>query len=181
MNVKDDKELVWLTAKDPEKGFRYLMAKYKETIYWHIRRLVVAHEDAQDATQETFVRVFRSLSDFKGECTFRSWVYRIATNEALRLLGKCKKEELVSLDDSFSELSNLMADEYVDYSDLETVKLQKAILSLPTKQQLAFNLRYYNELGYDEIAGIIGSTVDGAKSNYHIAKDKIVKYMNVNN
>lgn len=181
MNVKDDKELVWLTAKDPEKGFRYLMAKYKEAVYWHIRRLVVAHEDAQDVTQETFVRIFRSLSDFKGECTFRSWVYRIATNEALRLLGKYKKEELVSLDDSFSELSNLMADEYVDYSDLETVKLQKAILSLPTKQQLAFNLRYYNELGYDEIAGIIGSTVDGAKSNYHIAKDKIVKYMNVNN
>lgn len=92
MNVKDDKELVELTAKDPEKGFRYLMAKYKEAVYWHIRRLVVAHEDAQDATQETFIRVFRSLSDFKGECTFRSWVYRIATNEALRLLGKYKKK-----------------------------------------------------------------------------------------
>ena len=181
MNVKDDKELLELTVKDPERGFRYLMAKYKEAVYWHIRRLVVAHEDAQDATQETFVRVFLSLSDFKGECTFRSWVYRIATHEALRLLGKYKKEELVSLDDSFSELSNLMADEYVDYSDLETVKLQKAILSLPAKQQLAFNLRYYNELGYDEIAGIIGSTVDGAKSNYHIATDKIVKYMNANN
>ncbi|WP_294550005.1 RNA polymerase sigma factor [uncultured Bacteroides sp.] len=180
MSIKDDKELVELTAKDPEKGFRYLMTKYKETVYWHIRRLVVAHEDAQDATQETFVRVFRSLSDFKGECTFRSWVYRIATNEALRLLGR-HKEEQISLDDSSSELSNLMADEYVDYSDLEAVKLQKAILSLPTKQQLAFNLRYYNDLGYDEIAGIIGSTADGVKSSYHIAKDKIVKYMNVNN
>ena len=180
MSIKDDKELVELTTKDPEKGFRYLMTKYKEVVYWHIRRLVVAHEDAQDATQETFVRVFRSLSDFKGECTFRSWVYRIATNEALRLLGQYKKEELVSLDDSYSELSNLMADEYVDYSDLEAVKLQRAILSLPTKQQLAFNLRYYNDLGYDEIAAIIGSTADGVKSSYHIAKDKIVKYMNVN-
>ena len=73
-----------------------------------------------------------------------------------------------------------MADEYVDYSDLEAVKLQRAILSLPTKQQLAFNLRYYNDLGYDEIAAIIGSTADGVKSRYHIAKDKIVKYMNVN-
>lgn len=98
MSIKDDKELVELTTKDPEKGFRYLMTKYKEVVYWHIRRLVVAHEDAQDATQETFVRVFRSLSEFKGECTFRSWVYRIAINEALRLLGKYKKEELVSLD-----------------------------------------------------------------------------------
>lgn len=180
MSINDDKELVWLTAKDPEKGFRYLMAKYKEAVYWHIRRLVVAHEDAQDATQETFVRVFRSLSDFKGECSLRSWIYRIATNEALRLLSRYK-EERVSLDDSSGELSNLMADEYIDYSDLEAVKLQKAILSLPAKQQLAFNLRYYNDLGYDEIAGIIGSTVDGAKSNYHIAKDKIVKYMNANN
>ncbi len=179
MNVKDDKELLELTAKDPEKGFRYLMAKYKEAVYWHIRRLVVAHEDAQDATQETFVRVFRSLSDFKGECTFRSWVYRIATNEALRLLGKYKEGQ-VSWEDSFDELSCMMADEYVDYSDLETVKLQKAILSLPAKQQLAFNLRYYNDLGYDEIAVIIGSTADSAKSNYHIAKDKIVKYMNAN-
>lgn len=74
-----------------------------------------------------------------------------------------------------------MADEYVDYSDLEAVKLQRAILSLPTKQQLAFNLRYYNDLGYDEIAAIIGSTADGVKSSYHIAKDKIVKYMNANN
>ncbi len=181
MNIKDDKELVKLTAKDPEKGFRYLMAKYKEAVYWHIRRLVVAHEDAQDATQETFVRVFRSLSDFKGECTFRSWVYRIATNEALRLLSRYKKEERVSLDESSSELNNLMADEYVDYSNLEAVKLQKAILSLPTKQQLAFNLRYYNDLGYDEIAVIIGSTADGAKSGYHIAKDKIVKHINANN
>lgn len=156
------------------------MAKYKETVYWHTRRLVVAHEDAQDVTQETFVRVFRSLSDFKGECTFRSWIYRIATNEALRLLNR-NKEGRVSLDDSSTELGNLLADEYVDYSDLEAVKLQKAILSLPTKQQLAFNLRYYNELEYDEIAGIIGSSADGAKSNYHIAKNKIVKYMNTNN
>ena len=181
MSIKDDKELVELTAKEPEKGFRYLMTKYKEAVYWHIRRLVVTHEDAQDATQETFIRVFRSLSDFKGECTLRSWVYRIATNEALRLLDRYKKEERVSLDDSSSELSNLMADEFVDYNDLEAVKLQKAILSLPTKQQLAFNLRYYDDLGYDEIAGIIGSTTDGVKSSYHIAKDKIVKYMNANN
>ena len=141
----DDKELVRLTAKDPETGFRCLMKKYKEAVYWHIRRLVVAHEDAQDATQETFVRVFRSLSDFKGECSLRSWIYRIATNEALRLLSRYKDEQ-VSLDESSGEWGGLMADEYVDYSDLEAVRLQKAILSLPTKQQLAFNLRFYNEL-----------------------------------
>ena len=180
MKMKDDRELVMIAAKEPEKGFRCLMAKYKDAVYWHIRRLVVVHEDAQDATQATFVRIFRSLSDFKGECSFRSWVYRIATNEALRLLNRYR-DDRVSLNDSVDELDSLIADEYVDYSDLEVVKLQKAILTLPTKQQLAFNLRYYDDLGYDEIVGIIGSTADGVKSSYHIAKDKIIKYMNSNN
>lgn len=180
MEIKDDRELVAVIAKEPEKGFRSLMAKYKEALYWHIRRLVVAHEDAQDATQETFVRIFRSLPDFKGECSFRSWIYRIATNEALRLLSQ-RRNDRVPLDDSPVELNSMMADEYVDYSDLETVRLQQAILTLPTKQQLAFNLRYYNELGYDEIADITGSTSENVKSNYHIAKEKIIKYMNLNN
>lgn len=169
-----------MIAKEPEKGFRYLMAKYRDTVYWHIRRLVVSHMDTQDATQETFVQIFRSISDFKGKGSFRSWIYRIATNEALRIVNRRQSDQL-SLDDSPAELGNMIADDYVDYSDLETVKLQKAILSLPAKQQLAFNLRYYNELGYDEIAEIIGSTADSAKQNYHIAKEKIIKYMNLNN
>ncbi|MDB0680554.1 sigma-70 family RNA polymerase sigma factor [Bacteroides fragilis] len=179
MGIMDDRDLVAMTIKDPGKGFRCLMAKYKEVVYWHIRRLVVAHEDAQDATQETFVRIFRSLSSFKGECSFRSWIYRIATNEALRILDQ-RRDDRMSLDDSPVELNSMLADEYVDYSDLEAVRLQQAILALPTKQQLVFNLRYYNDLGYDEIAGIIGSTADSAKSNYHIAKEKIIKYMNLN-
>lgn len=105
------------------------MAKYKDAVYWHIRRLVVVHEDAQDATQETFVRIFRSLSDFKGECSFRSWVYRIATNEALRLLNRYR-DDRVSLNDSVDELDSLIADEYVDYSDLEVVKLQKSYFNV---------------------------------------------------
>lgn len=180
MAVQNDKDIISIIAKDREKGFRLLMARYKEAVYWHIRRLVVSHADAQDATQETFVRIFRSLNQFKGEYSFTSWVYRIATNEALRLLSHYH-DGRVSLDNSDAELNNMTADDYVDYSDLETVKLQKAILALPTKQQLAFNLRYYNELGYDEIAEIIGSTADNVKSNYHIAKEKIIKYMHLNN
>jgi RNA polymerase sigma-70 factor (ECF subfamily) len=180
MEIKDERELLAMIAKEPEKGFRHLMAQYRDAVYWHIRRLVVSHMDAQDATQETFVRIFRSMSDFKSKGSFRSWIFRIATNEALRILSRRQSDQL-SLDDSPVELGNMMADEYVDYSDLEAVKLQNAILSLPAKQQLAFNLRYYNELGYDEIAGIIGSTTDSAKQNYHIAKEKIIKYMNLNN
>lgn len=156
------------------------MAKYKEAVYWHIRRLVVSHADAQDAAQETFVRVFRSFNQFKGDASLTAWVYRIATNEALRLLSR-RQDERVSLDSPDISLCEMEADNYVDYSDLETVRLQQAILTLPTKQQLAFNLRYYNELGYDEIAAITGSTTDSVKASYHIAKEKIIKYMNLNN
>lgn len=180
MATQNDKEIISIMTENPENGFRLLMAKYKETVYWHIRRLVVSHADAQDATQETFVRIFRSFSQFKGECSLASWVYRIATNEALRLLSR-HHDGRVSLDSTNEELNKMMADDYVDYSDLEAVELQKAILALPTKQQLAFNLRYYNELGYDEIAEIIGSTADNVKSNYHIAKEKIIRYMHLNN
>lgn len=175
----DDRKLVKMAIEEPEKGFRYLMATYKEAVYWHIRRMVVTHDDAQDATQETFMRIFRSLSECRGDVSFRAWIFRIATNEALRLLNR-RRNDCISLESASAETNGMMADEYVDYSDLEAVKLQKAILSLPTKQQIAFNLRYYNELGYDEIAEIIGSTTDSAKANYHIAKEKIINYMNVN-
>lgn len=177
MAALNDKDIVSALKKNAEKGFRLLMAKYKEAVYWHIRRLVVSHDDAQDAAQETFVRIFRSFSQFKGECSFSAWIYRIATNEALRILERRRSERL-SLDDPEAGTGSLMADEYMDYSDLEAVKLQKGILSLPAKQQLAFNLRYYDEMSYDEIAAITDSTAANVKANYHTAKEKIIKYMN---
>lgn len=176
MKVWSDEDIVSAVRQNPEKGFRMLMAKYREAVYWHIRRLVVSHADAQDAAQETFVRIFRSFSQFRGECSFAAWIYRIATNEAMRVLGRCRGGR-VSLDDSDTGAGDMMADEYVDYTDLEAVKLQQAVLSLPPKQQLAFNLRYYSELEYDEIADVAGSTVASVKVNYHLAKEKIKKYM----
>ena len=106
-----------------------------------------------------------------------AWIYRIATHEALRIWER-RKDERLSLDDPEAGANALMADDYVDYSDWESVKLQQAILSLPTKQQLAFNLRYYDELDYEAIAAITGSTAAAVKANYHIAKEKIIKYMN---
>lgn len=162
---------------DRERGFAMLMARYKAPIYWHIRRLVVSHDDAQDATQETFVRTFRSIGKLKDDKALSVWLYRIATNEALRLIGR-RRKEVVTLDTPGHGADGVMADEYVDYSDLEAVKLQRAILTLPTKQRLTFSLRYYDEMGYDEIAQITGSTAASAKVNYHVAKDKIVSYMN---
>lgn len=180
-----DIDIVLALQNNPEGGFRLLMTKYKQAIYWHIRRLVISHDDAQDAAQETFIRVFRSFGQFKEKdsleqlqenCSLGAWIYRIATNEALRILQRRKNEQL-SLENMETEANKIKAENYVDYSDLEAVKLQKAILALPTKQQLAFNLRYYDELGYDEIANITGSTPANVKANYHIAKEKIVKFM----
>lgn len=175
MVVKDN-DILLAIKEQPEKGFRWLMAEYKEPIYWHIRRLVVAHDDAQDATQETFMRIFRSHESFNGKGSFAAWIYKIATHEALRILGR-RQEERNTLDYE-SAAGGMMADAYVDYTDLETVKLQKAILSLPAKQQITFNLRYYDELDYGQIAEITASTPSAAKASYHVAKEKIIQYMN---
>lgn len=160
----------------PEQGFRMLMATYKESIYWHIRRLVVSHDDAQDAVQETFVRVFRSLSQFGGKGSLAAWIYRIATHEALRIRSR-HPEELLPLEQEDIAIGSLRADSYVDYSDLEAVRLQNAILSLPAKQQVVFNLRYYDEMGYEEIAEVTGSTAAAAKANFYLAKEKIIAYI----
>lgn len=174
----DDTEIIKAVRINPENGFRILMKEKWESVYWHIRRLVVHHADAQDATQETFIRIFRSFDKFKGDSSLKVWIYRIATNEALRLIGK-RRDNIISIDETESSEVKLIADEeYVNYTDAEAVKLQNAILSLPTKQQLAFNLRYYDELEYGEIAHIIGSTPSSAKASYHVAKEKIIKYMN---
>ena len=178
--MTDDNQIIPLIRENAEKGFRLLMAKYKEPVYWHIRRLVVSHDDAQDATQDTFLRIFRSFSQYSGEGSFKAWIFRIATNEALRLLGRNQGKTTLSLDETAPALLTIKADNYMDYSDVEAVKLQKAILALPAKQQLAFNLRYYDDLSYKEIAAITDSTEATVKANYHFAKEKIIKYMNSN-
>ena len=157
-----------------------LLQRYQQPVYWHVRRMVVAHDDAEDAMQETFLRVFRSFAQYDEHLSLAAWIFRIATNEALRILGKRKGEAQVSLDEASDDLFDLKADDYVDYSNAEAVKLQKAILALPTKQQIAFNLRYYDELSYEDIALVMGSTADNVKANYHIAKDKIVNYLKTN-
>lgn len=175
----NDNGIIDTLKESPEIGFRMLMMKYQEPLYWHIRRLVVSHDDAQDAAQETFVRIYRSFDQYRGDCSFRSWIYRIATNEALRIISK-RRQEVVSLESAATGVQFIAGDNYIDYDDKVAVKLQRAILTLPPKQQLAFNLRYYDELAFDEIARIADSTPSSIKASYHVAKEKIVKYMNSN-
>lgn len=174
----DDKDIINAVRRDSQNGFRILMKEKWEPVYWHIRRLVIHHADAQDATQETFIRLFRSFNKFRGESSLKVWIYRIATNEALRVIGKRRNDVISIDDDNVSDVRMIADEEYVNYADVEAVKLQNAILSLPPKQQLTFNMRYYDELEYDEIASIIGSTPSSVKASYHIAKEKIIKYMN---
>jgi RNA polymerase sigma-70 factor (ECF subfamily) len=178
--MTDDNHIIPLIRENAEKGFRLLMAKYKEPVYWHIRRLVVSHADAQDVTQDTFLRIFRSFSQYSGEGSFKSWIFRIATNEALRLLARNLGKSTLSLDETPQVTLTMKADDYFDFSNAEAIRLQKAITALPAKQQLAFNLRYYDDLSYREIADITDSTEATVKANYHFAKEKIIKYMNSN-
>lgn len=170
--TQSDNDITELLRRDPEQGFRLLMKRYKEPVYWHIRRLVVTHADAQDATQETFVRIFRSLGSRRDDTSLTAWIYRIATNEAMRLIGRRRATaHLADGDDTLAE--RLPADSYIDYDDVEGVAMLKAVHSLPQKQQVVFNLRFYDELSYGEIAQITGSNVAAVKVNFHLAKEKI--------
>lgn len=175
----DDNDIYTSMRRNPENGIRMVMRKYGEPVYWHARRLLVSHDDAQDAVQETFIKVFRSFHSLKEAKALRSWIYRIATNEALRTIERNKTPRLLteSIDDSATDIA---AADYTDYTDLEAVKLQKAILSLPPKQQATFNMRYYDEMEYQQIAEAMETTVSTVKVNYHLAKEKIIKYMNFN-
>lgn len=175
----DDNDIYTSMRRNPESGIRMVMQKYGEPVYWHARRLLVSHDDAQDAVQETFIKVYRSFNSLKEAKALRSWIYRIATNEALRTIERNKTPRLLteSIDDSATDIA---ATDYTDYTDLEAVKLQKAILSLPPKQQATFNMRYYDEMEYQQIAEAMETTVSTVKVNYHLAKEKIIRYMNSN-
>lgn len=137
-------------------GIQIVDGYFQQLIYWHIRRLVVSHEDTEDILQEVFIRIFRYLNQFREESTLSTWIYRIATNECLRFLNS-HREQAVSAEEVREELmEKLMACDYVDYENEMGVKFQKAILTLPEKQRIVFNLRYYDELEYDEISRITG-------------------------
>lgn len=165
-------------ASNRERGFKMLMDAFQGPIYNYIRRVVVSHEDAEDILQEVFIRVFRHMDQFRSESSLSTWIYRIATNESLRLLNDRKAEGVVSAEDVQEELmGKLKASDYIDYENELAVKFQEAILSLPEKQRLVFNLRYYDELDYEEIARILDSKAETLKVNYHYAKDKIKEYI----
>lgn len=157
--------------------FDDVLKEYERPVYHHIRRMVVDHDDTSDIMQETFLKVYQGLGNLRDEKALKSWVYKIATNEALRFLSR-RREELLSVVDENELLLGRLADsEYVDYEDKMAVDFQKALLSLSDQQRLVFNMRYYDELSYDEISEVTGCSIGTLKVQYHNAKEKITNYM----
>ena len=163
--------------QDANAILQQVASRYGNRLYWHIRRLVVSHDDAQDALQETFIKVFTRADSFKGDdSSLEAWCYRIATNEALQLLRK-RVRLFQSLDSLSGELSDLVVTESAPDADKSAVLFQRAIMQLPTQQRVAFNLRYYDELSYAQIAEITGKSEGSLRTNYHYAVEKIKDYL----
>ncbi|WP_297695604.1 RNA polymerase sigma factor [uncultured Eudoraea sp.] len=163
-----------LKQKDTQaKAFEVLINTYKERLYWHIRRIVLNHDDTDDVLQNTFIKIFRNIEKFKGDSKLYSWMYRIATNEALTFL-KVKSKKLGVDNEELQErmANNLQADVYFEGDEIQ-LKLQKAIALLPEKQKLVFNMKYFEELKYEEISEILETSVGGLKASYHLAVKKI--------
>lgn len=152
------------------------MRTYNKRLYWHVRKIVICHDDADDVVQNTFIKAWEALPNFRGDSQLYTWLYRIATNEVLSFLKKKKKHLFQSIDSVSFELESKVDSSYFTGTEIEK-KLQKAILTLPTKQRLVFNMKYFDELKYDEISEILGTSVGALKANYHHAKQKIEKYL----
>ena len=156
-----------------EAGFKILIKEYQQPLYWHIRKIVFDHEDADDVLQNTYIKVFKNIKNFRGESKLFSWMYRIATNEALTFIKQKSRKLGLSLNEfNEKQVNQLEADVYFE-GDAIALKLQLAVANLPEKQRLIFNLKYYEELKYDEISEILETSVGGLKASYHHAVKKI--------
>ncbi len=164
-------------------AFNQLVRKYQQKIYWHIRKMVIDHDDADDLTQETFIKAWQALETFRGDAQLFTWLYRIATNECLNFLNKKRRRFFMSINDVEGELLEKLetAAGQADYpmgGDEIQLKLQKALLTLPEKQRLVFNMKYFDDLKYEDIAEITGTSVGALKASYHHAVTKIEKFLN---
>jgi RNA polymerase sigma factor (sigma-70 family) len=165
------------TERTKEAGFTAIIKKYQEKLYWHVRRMVVDHEDANDVLQNVFIKVWNGLGNFREDARLYTWLYRIATNESLSFIEQKKKKAAIPLGDVEEGLSNtIKADKHFDAARLEW-KLQLAIQQLPEKQRVVFNLRYYDEMPYSEISQILDTSEGALKASYHHAVKKIEEFV----
>ncbi len=179
----EDSEILNLFQNEQtrEKAFSLLVKKYQERLYWHIRRMLVHHEDTNDVLQNMFVKIWRSLANFRQDSSLYTWMYRIATNETLTYLEQQKKRRSLSISDDGSELgsvlsNSLKAEKGFDANNLEW-KLQLAIQSLPEKQRAVFTLRYYDEMPYEKMAEVLETSEGSLKASYHHAAKKVEEFI----
>lgn len=177
---KSDQEIIsdLKKAGNHDLAFQMLVEKYQERLYWHIRKIVLDHDDADDILQNTFIKVWRNLSNFREESSLFTWLYRIATNESLTYLNSKKKRSLLAINDvSDFLMENLESDPYFEGDEIQR-NLQKAILTLPEKQRLVFNMKYFDNLKYTDMAEVLNTSVGALKASFHHAVKKIEEYLN---
>ena len=179
MNTYNEKEIIAL-LQDParqKEAFECIVNEYSEQLYWQIRRMVLSHEDANDLLQNTFIKAWINIDYFRAEAKLSTWLYRIALNECLTFLNKQRAASTVSLDDPEADaLQKLESDPYFS-GDKAEMALQKALLALPEKQRMVFNLKYYQEMKYEEMSDIFGTSVGALKASYHHSVKKIEKFL----
>lgn len=164
-------------SQTKELAFRTLISKYKERLYWHIRKIVFSHDDADDVLQNTFIKIFKNIDSFKAESKLYSWMYRIATNEAITFINKKAKQKNIDITEYQQEMAqNLEDDNWFSGDEIQLI-LQKAIATLPQKQRLVFNMKYFDEMKYDEMSSILETSVGGLKASYHHAVKKIEAFI----
>ncbi len=169
-----------LNPKTQNEAFQILLSQYQKPLYYHIRNIVLNHDDADDVLQNTFIKVFQHLKGFKGDSKLFSWMYRIATNEAITFINqKAKRNGTTSEALQSKIVENLKADSFFDGTEIQ-IKLQKAIVTLPEKQQLVFKMKYFEEMKYEDMSEILGTSVGALKASYHHAVKKIENYVNSN-
>ena len=175
MQVEDSEILKKFAEENTrDEAFRLLLSKYQQKIYWHIRRMIIDHDDTDDLVQDVFLKVWKSLSTFRSDSQLYTWLYRIATNESITFLKRKKIRNSVSIDDDDGKnmVKTLAESPYFD-GDKAQMKLQKALLTLPEKQRLVFNMKYFDDLKYEDISEILGTSVGALKASFHIAVKKI--------
>jgi len=177
--VTQEKELLLQLQSNSNKdtAFKELVTLYKERLYWHIRNIVKSHDDADDVLQNTFIKIYKNINGFKGDSKLYSWLYRIATNEAITLLNKnAKRLQITNEEAQNLAINNLQSDVYFEGSEIQ-LKLQQAIATLPEKQQLVFNMKYFQDLKYKDISLILDTSEGALKASYHLASKKIETYL----
>ena len=176
MALPTDEDILIQKLRDPKtrhETFSELVKAYSEPLYWHIRRIVLSHDDANDLLQNTFIKAWTGLDGFLGNAKVLTWLFRIATNESITFINR--QSSIGSMEEAETITSQLQSDEYFDGDDLQ-VRLQTAIQTLPPKQRMIFNMKYFEEMKYEEISSILGTSIGALKASYHLAVQKVKSF-----